>query len=198
MICLFHYVKLNKRQKIQIDAYLNNKITVIDKKGVQAFLKSFKYPVYHLDFESYQIPIPPSDDAWPYEQISTQYSLHIEYEDGRLEHKRFLGDSIDPRREIADSLCKNIPVNACVTAYNKVFECGRLNELADLYPDLRDHLSSVSSNVVDLVITTEIWEAVIQLKLYYPLYIQMTLNLIITLFLLFITEEKQWIFIKKC
>lgn len=61
MICLFHYVKLNKRQKIQIDAYLNNKTTVIDKKGVQAFLKSIKYPIYHLDFESYQTPIPPSD-----------------------------------------------------------------------------------------------------------------------------------------
>lgn len=149
---LFNNVKLNKRQKIQIDAYLNNKTTVIDKKGVQAFLKSIKYPVYHLDFESYQTPIPPSDDAWPYEQIPTQYSLHIEYKDGRLEHKEFLGDSIDPRREIAESLCKNIPADACVTAYNKVFECDRLNELADLYPDLREHLSSISNNVVDLIV----------------------------------------------
>ena len=152
MICLFHYVKLNKRQEIQIDAYLNNKTTVIDKKGVQAFLKSIKYPIYHLDFEYYQTPIPPSDNTWPYEQIPTKYSLHIEYEDGRIEHKEFLGDSIVPRREIAKSLCKNIPVDACVTTYNKVFECDRLNELADLYPDLREHLSSISNNVVDLIV----------------------------------------------
>ena len=149
---LFNNVKLNKRQKTQIDVYLNNKTTEIDKKGVQAFLKNIRYPVYHLDFESYQTPIPPCDDAWPYEQIPTQYSLHIEYEDGRLEHKEFLGDTIDPRREIAESLCKNIPADACVTAYNKVFECNRLNELADLYPDLREHLSSISNNVVDLIV----------------------------------------------
>ena len=79
---LLNNVKLNKRQKTQIDVYLNNKTTEIDKKGVQAFLKNIRYPVYHLDFESYQTPIPPCDDAWPYEQIPTQYSLHIEYEDG--------------------------------------------------------------------------------------------------------------------
>lgn len=39
-----------------------------------------------------------------------------------------------------------------MTAYNKVFECDRLNELADLYPDLRDQLSCISSNVVDLIV----------------------------------------------
>ena len=145
---LFNNVKLNKRQKTQIDVYLNNKTTEIDKKGVQAFLKNIRYPIYHLDFESYQTPIPPSDDTWPNEQIPRQ----IEYEDGRLEHKEFLGDTIDPRREIAESLCKNIPADACVTVYNKIFECSRLNELADLYPDLREHLSSISNNVVDLIV----------------------------------------------
>ena len=149
---IYKGVKLNKRQKTQIDVYLNNKAVVIDKNGVQAFLKNIKYPVYHLDFESYQTPIPPSDNAWPYEQIPTQYSLHVEYEDGRLEHREFLGDSIDPRREIAESLCKDIPADACVTAYNKVFECDRLNELAELFPDLREHLSSISNNVVDLIV----------------------------------------------
>ncbi len=149
---LLNNVKLNKRQKIQIDVYLNNKTTEIDKKSVQAFLKNIRYPVYHLDFESYQTPIPPSDDTWPNEQIPTQYSLHIEYEDGRLEHKEFLGETIDPRREIAESLWKNIPADACVTVYDKKFECGRLNELADLYPDLREHLSSISKNVVDLIV----------------------------------------------
>lgn len=149
---LYKNVKLNKRQKIQIDVYLNNKTTQIDKKGVQAFLKNIRYPVYHLDFESYQTPIPPSDDTWPYEQIPTQYSLHIEYEDGRLEHKEFLGETIDPRREIAESLCKNIPADACVTVYDKKFECGRLNELANLFPDLREHLLSISKNVVDLIV----------------------------------------------
>ena len=145
-------VKLNKRQKVQIEAYNHQKQLIIDKPAVEAFLKTIRYPIYHLDFESIQMPIPPCDGAWPYEQIPTQYSLHIEYEDGRLEHKEFLGDSMDPRRGIAEALCRDIPMDACVLAYNKTFECGRIGELAELYPDLKDHLLNMKDNVVDLIV----------------------------------------------
>ena len=43
-------------------------------------------------------------------------------------------------------------MNACVLAYNKTFECGRIKELAELYPDLRDHLENMKDNVVDLIV----------------------------------------------
>ena len=43
-------------------------------------------------------------------------------------------------------------MDACVLAYNKTFECGRIKELADLYPDLRDHLMNMRDNVVDLIV----------------------------------------------
>lgn len=142
--------KLSKFQKLQIEAYLHNKETIIDKEAVESFLNKLRYPIYHLDFETIELAIPPCDDAWPYEQIPTQYSLHVEHEDGSLEHKEFLGDSIDPRREIAESLCKNIPADGCTMAFNKTFERDRLNELADLYSDLADHLRSIANNLVDL------------------------------------------------
>ena len=149
---LFNKIDLNKRQKVQIEAYLKNAQNTVDIPAVKAFLETIRYPIYHLDFESIMLPIPPCDDAWPYEQIPTQYSLHIEYEDGRLEHKEFLGDSIDPRRGIAEALCRDIPEDGCVLAYNKTFECGRIEELAMLYPDLRDHLLKMKDNVVDLIV----------------------------------------------
>ena len=143
-------IKLSKFQKNQIDSYLNNKDKIFDIDNIKEFLSTIRYPLYHLDFESIQPPIPPSDNCWPYEQIPTQYSLHIEYEDGRLEHKEFLGDSIDPRREIAKSLCENIPLGSCVLVYNKTFESTRLKELADLYPEYREHLLDINDNIVDL------------------------------------------------
>ena len=149
---IYNQVKLNNRQKVQIDAYLKNRELSVQQAELNMFLQTIRYPAYHLDFESIQLPIPPCDGAWPYEQIPTQYSLHIEYEDGRLEHKEFLGDSIDPRRGIAEALCRDIPDDVCVLAYNKAFECGRLTELADLYPDLRDHLIKMRDNVVDLLV----------------------------------------------
>ena len=47
-------------------------------------------------------------------------------------------------------LCEDIPMDSCVMAFNKTFECKRLEELASLYPDLKEHLLNISSNIVDL------------------------------------------------
>jgi hypothetical protein len=89
----------------------------------------------------------------PFAQIPFQYSLHyIEREGGELLHKEFLAESgTDPRREIALALCRDIPADACVTAYNKRFECSRLHELAETFPDLSEHLLAIEGHIVDLL-----------------------------------------------
>ena len=89
----------------------------------------------------------------PFAQIPFQYSLHfIEREGGELKHREFLAESgTDPRREIAEALCRDIPADACVTAFNKTFECGRLQELAETFPDLAEHLLSIRDHIADLL-----------------------------------------------
>ena len=52
---------------------------------------------------------------------------------------------------MAEQICKDIPLDVCTTAYNKNFECSRLNELADAYPDLAYHLRNISEHIVDLI-----------------------------------------------
>ena len=42
-------------------------------------------------------------------------------------------------------------MNVCSLAYNKGFECGRINELAMIYPDLAEHLHNIADNIVDLI-----------------------------------------------
>ena len=90
----------------------------------------------------------------PYQQIPFQYSLHyIEEEGGELKHKEFLAQSgVDPRRALAEQLCSDIPMNVCVTAYNKAFECSRIKELAEAFPDLAEHLLSIEANIKDLLV----------------------------------------------
>lgn len=90
----------------------------------------------------------------PYAQIPFQYSLHyIETEGGELKHREFLAESgTDPRRKLAEQLCADIPMNVCVTAYNKAFECTRLKELAETFPDLAEHLLNIRDNIVDLLV----------------------------------------------
>ena len=126
---------------------------IIDKEGIRDFLDTLYYPLYFLDFETVQPAVPLYDGTKPYAQIPTQYSLHyIEKEGGELKHKEFLAESgPDPRRAIAERLCEDIPATACVTAYNKGFESCRIRELAEAFPDLRDHLLSIDSNLKDFL-----------------------------------------------
>lgn len=126
----------------------------VDKKGVEDFLNTLSYPIYFLDFESMQPIIPQFIGTRPYAQITFQYSLHyIEKEGGELMHKEFLAESgTDPRRELALRLCRDIPKDVCVTAYNKSFECGRIKELAETFPDLAEHLMNIHDNIHDLLI----------------------------------------------
>ena len=59
---------------------------------------------------------------------------------------------MDPRRALAEQLCSDIPMNVCVTAYNKAFECSRIKELAEVCPDLTDHLLNIEENIIDLLV----------------------------------------------
>ena len=146
--------KLNDKQLRQIQFQLSDCGTHIDKDGIQHFLNTLSYPLYFLDFETMQLAIPQYPGTRPYQQIPFQYSLHyIEEPGGELKHREFLAESgKDPRRAIAESLCRDIPQNVCVTAYNKGFECGRLKELAAQLPDLAGHLLNIQENIRDLLI----------------------------------------------
>ena len=117
-------------------------------------MKDLYYPLYFLDFETFQQPIPKYDGIRPYMQIPFQYSLHyIENEKGELKHKEFLAEAgIDPRRKLAEKLVNDIPKNACVLAYNMQFEKMVIKNLAELYEDLREDLLIIHNNIKDLMI----------------------------------------------
>ena len=70
-----------------------------------------------------------------------------------LYHKEFLAESgVDPRKLIAESLVRDIPKNVPVLAYYMSFEKGRIKELAETFPDLKDHLMSIHDNIKDLIV----------------------------------------------
>ena len=144
----------NEKQLRQIEFGLEDKGTYVNKTEIAIFLQSLSYPLYFLDFETMQPVIPQYVGTKPYAQIPFQYSLHyIEKEGSELKHKEFLAESgTDPRRALAEQLCKDIPMNVCVTAYNKAFECTRIKELAAYFPDLADHLLNIKDNIVDLLV----------------------------------------------
>ena len=144
---------LSDKQQMQVECTLND-AEHIDKEGIRNFLNKLSYPLYFLDFETLQQPIPQYDGQRPYQQITFQYSLHIKRSaDAPYEHEEFLAsnDGSDPRRSLAEHLCKDIPMNVCTMAYNKAFECGRIKELAGMYPDLAVHLLNIREHIQDLL-----------------------------------------------
>ncbi len=145
--------KLNDKQQMQVECTLND-TKHINPDGIRDFLDTLSYPLYFLDFETMQDAVPQYDGTKPYQQITFQYSLHIkESADAPYQHKEYLApsDGKDPRRGLAEQLCKDIPMNVCTLAYNKMFECGRIKELAELYPDLAVHLMNIRDHIVDLI-----------------------------------------------
>lgn len=145
---------LNDSYKLIIDHELNNLKPIYNINNINNFLKELHYPLYFLDFETYQQVVPEFNKVKPYMQIPFQYSLHyIDNGGGELKHKEFLGDGVnDPRYDLAKQLIEDIPKNACVLAYNMGFEKSRIKELANIYPELRNDLMIIHDNINDLMI----------------------------------------------
>ncbi len=145
---------LSAKQYQQVDHALFGYPPHIQKTSIQHFLEKLSYPIYFLDFESFQPAIPLFENSKPFQQIVFQYSLHYIKEKGdELKHTEFLAyPGTDPRRALAEQLCRDIPKDACVTAYNMSFERTRIKELAEIYPDLAEHLLNIRDHIEDLMV----------------------------------------------
>ena len=86
--------------------------------------------------------------------IPFQYSLHhMDHKDGELKHDEFLAmPHIDPRKMLIDKLVNEIPDNACVLVYYQSFEIGRLQELAESFPEHVDKIERIIQNIRDLIV----------------------------------------------
>ncbi len=143
-------LKGNQLQQVET---ARSKKNVVNPKQLREFLDTLRYPLYFLDFETFMDAIPPYDGMKPFQHVPFQYSLHWQKKaGGTLYHTEYFAKpGVDPRKEIAERLLKDIPEGACVLAYWKSFEAGRIKELAELFPNKRKRLLSIVDNMVDLI-----------------------------------------------
>ena len=77
-----------QRQWLQVEKVKNNDSTAyLNRRGLKKELELHRYPLHFIDFETAMVAIPFYNNTPPYEQIAFQYSHHVMYEDGRVEHK---------------------------------------------------------------------------------------------------------------
>jgi hypothetical protein len=139
-------------QQIQIRSEQKQK-SIINKEAIQDFVASLRYPLYYLDFETFQQAIPEWKGIKPFMQIPFQYSLHIEEKEGGLMHREFLAkEGMDPRYALAKSLVENIPSDVDVLAYNMGFEKGVIRNLAETFSTFSTKLMQIHDNIHDLML----------------------------------------------
>ena len=144
--------EMTQNQEKAVQNY-KSKQTYINEEKIKDFVSSLSYPIYHLDFETFQQAIPQFNGIKPFEQIPFQYSIHIEHENGDLEHKEFLAqEGIDPRIQIAQRLCEDIPKEVTILTYNMSFEKGVIQKLASSFEEYSSHLLSINTNIDDLMV----------------------------------------------
>ena len=144
---------LNDKQWMQVQSELNNE-TFIDEKQIRNFVSNLNYPLYHLDFETFQAAVPIYDGSRPYQQLVFQYSLHIEHKDGRLEHKEYLAEANgeDPRLKFIEQLINDCTGTGDVIVYNVGFERGRINDLIQFSPQHALPLQKIIDRLKDIMI----------------------------------------------
>ncbi len=142
--------KLTEKDQLIKEATDNNEV-IVSKEHINQFLKSLHYPLYHLDFETFDTAVPIFDKSRPWQKIPFQYSLHIQRENNKVVHFEFLSKgSGDPRPALLENLKSQIGDSGDVMVFNKSFEINVLKMLAEDFPDHKSWIENVLSRIVDL------------------------------------------------
>ena len=112
---------------------------IIKKDTIKNQLKKLKYPLYFIDYETFNQAIPAYDGYCPQSQISFQWSLHVKRnENSDLEHHQFIEEEEkDPTIKFLTELKKIVKEEGSIIVWNKTFEKTRNKEMANIYPNLK-------------------------------------------------------------
>lgn len=128
---------------------------------LEAELNDVAYPVHFLDFETIGVAIPRYAGTRPYQTIPFQWSDHILYENGNLDHREYLcNEDKDPREEFTQTMLDALGTKGSIVIYT-TYETGILNSLIEHFPQYADELQSVIDRFVDLY-------AIIKRHYYHP------------------------------
>ncbi|MFZ1518242.1 MAG: DUF2779 domain-containing protein [Ignavibacteriaceae bacterium] len=144
---------LSKNAKLQIEIYKSKK-DLIDKKAIKEFLSDLNYPIYFMDFETFQPAVPMFDNSKPYMQIPFQYSLHYKKnKKSTVDHYEFLAETgNDPRIKFIENLLRDTKSEGDILTYNKSFEVLRLKEIVEAFPKYKKEIEERINRVKDLML----------------------------------------------
>ena len=143
---------LNPKQRKHVQAVKHHQ-PVIEKSIIQQLLSELQFPLYFLDYETFNPALPLFPNYHTYEHILFQYSLVILSAPGAAPHSiDFLfTDAEDPAPIFSAHLRDHLDPVGSVVVWNKSFEANRNKDLAKHCPDLAPYLLSINERLFDLM-----------------------------------------------
>ena len=140
--------RLGSLQRRIRDSVINNKEYIAAE--LKAELEGIEYPLHFLDFETIGPAIPRYAGTRPYQPIPFQWSDHILYPDGRLDHREYLCDEDkDPGEEFINSLIRSLGTRGSIFVYTN-YEAMVIQALSERIPRFSEMLVHIPDRFRDL------------------------------------------------
>ncbi len=145
--------ELSPRMQKQVTVHKRGKAE-IDCEAIKEELNKLQFPLYFVDYESFNPAIPRFEGYRPYQHIPFQYSLHrLDSVDAELVHDEFFyAGQEDPAPLFIADLKKKVGNVGSVIVWNKTFEESHINKhLAIRLPEYADFIQNMNSRIFDLM-----------------------------------------------
>lgn len=141
-----------KKHQLQVQTTKTGK-RIINKEKIKAFLDTFEYPLYFLDYETYSSVIPVFDNESPYADYPFQYSLHVlDAPDGEIRHAEYIHQENSVSiPQLVEKLQDDIGDTGTILTWNMGYEKGCNDRMAEIYPKYSDFLALVNKRIEDLM-----------------------------------------------
>jgi hypothetical protein len=125
----------------------------IDLESIEKELDCLEYPLYFVDYESFNPAIPMYKGYKPYDQMPFQWSLHVlEHEGGELKHYEFIEtEEIDPIPRFLKELQKVVGKQGSIIVWNETFEGTINNRMGEIHPEHKEFCDDMNNRMFDLM-----------------------------------------------
>ena len=143
--------KLGDAQELQVRSH-KTQTPIIDQDTIADVLRSYTFPLYFFDYETFSPAIPAFDGYSPYKRIPFQFSLHtLRDAESEPEHVEFLHlERSDPTRAVAELLDKHIHPEGSVIVWYAPFERGVNKEIGERLGAYAGRMEQINGQVRDL------------------------------------------------
>ena len=144
----------SERRWIQVQKTLNPQSGPhVERVGLAKEMESWVYPLHFIDFETSAVALPFNTGRHPYEQVAFQFSHHICYSDGTIEHaSEYINTTPGkfPNFEFVSALKKALEKDEGTIFRFATHENSILNSIKD---QLEDSNYSDKHNLIDFIRT---------------------------------------------